>query len=250
MHACRTSRQNQQLLERMQGAVQGNMGAAVLLRESLEDASVHVREFAWQWHLRVVHHAASWLEIETRRTAGLELLSALSQLGDRQAILSAVHGLRSSLSSCREAAVHILGQGALQSNPLAAMALEMCVRDEDKDLTTTEKILKAKDVVSTSSLDITHAFDVNLSASESESLTERSETGQELEVIHEVRQRIETEGSLSKANMDVGVVNRSPQGCARLQTMKPSIPPLTTPARTSRTCRRARRNRLSTKRPG
>ena len=149
--------------------------------------------------MRVVCNAASWLWGEdARRELGLEILSALAKLGNRDAILAAVDGLQSPSSKCREAAVDILGGGALQEHPLAMIALEMCVRDEDQDMSTEEKILKARHLLSTASRNILHALDAHLEADEEKSFVSQREAEDQRdaapEFVRQVCQRMATEG--------------------------------------------------------
>ena len=181
----------------VQGAVQGNRRAAVLLRASLEDAFLDVRDLAWRWHVRVVRAAASWLGDE-RTDSGLELLTALAQLGDRHALLAAADRLGSSSVICRQAAVDILGEGASQGHPLAVLALAMCIPEADQELEVNERILKAKQSLSTSSRDILHALDGHLEVDALNSIAQR-EAGEQSqqnhhEIVHQALRHLAAEG--------------------------------------------------------
>ena len=181
----------------VQGAVQGNRRAAVLLRASLEDVFLDVRDLAWRWHVRVVRAAASWLGDE-RTDSGLELLTALAQLGDRHALLAAADRLGSSSVICRQAAVDILGEGASQGHPLAVLALAMCIPEADQELEVNERILKAKQSLSTSSRDILHALDGHLEVDALNSIAQR-EAGEQSqqnhhEIVHQALRHLAAEG--------------------------------------------------------
>ena len=163
---------------------------------------MHVRDVARRWHMRVVCSAALWLQGEDpKRETGFEILAALAKLGDRDAIIAAVQALKSLSQSCRQAGVDILGHGArAQAHPLACMALAMCVADGDQDLPTSEQIAKARQLLSLSSRDISHALDVHLesvensSPSEAEEPEEHDHTGRTQELLQHLRQHLIAEG--------------------------------------------------------
>lgn len=214
------------------GALRGSREAAIALRGCLEDASVHVRDVARRWHMRVVCSAALWLQGEDpKRETGFEILAALAKLGDRDAIIAAVQALKSLSPSCRQAGVDILGHGArAQAHPLACMALAMCVADGDQDLPTSEQIAKARQLLSLSSRDISHALDVHLesvensSPSEAEEPEEHHHTGRTQELLQHLRQHLIAEGIAKAVRVILETAVEDPEPLTGDRTTFPRLP--------------------------
>ncbi|CAE7901852.1 unnamed protein product [Symbiodinium necroappetens] len=214
------------------GALRGSREAAIALRGCLEDASVHVRDVARRWHMRVVCSAALWLQGEDpKRETGFEILAALAKLGDRDAIIAAVQALKSLSPSCRQAGVDILGHGArAQAHPLACMALAMCVADGDQDLPTSEQIAKARQLLSLSSRDISHALDVHLesvensSPSEAEEPEEHDHTGRTQELLQHLRQHLIAEGIAKAVRVILETAVEDPEPLTGDRTTFPRLP--------------------------
>eukprot|EP00439_Symbiodinium_sp_Y106_P077812 s4095_g16.t1 len=213
------------------GALRGSRDAAIALRGCLEDASLHVRDAARRWHRRVVCSAALWLEgDDPKRETGLEILAALAKLGDRDAIVAAVQALKSLSPSCRKAGVDVLGQGAqAQAHPLASMALAMCVADVDQELQASEQIAKARQLLSVSSRDISHAFDAHLET-DVESLSfpneaeEHGHTGRVQELLQRLRQHWAEEGIAKAVFIILETAVEHPEALTGDRTTCPGLP--------------------------
>ncbi|OLQ04254.1 hypothetical protein AK812_SmicGene12651 [Symbiodinium microadriaticum] len=182
--------------------------------------------------MRVVCSAALWLQGEDpKRETGFEILAALAKLGDRDAIIAAVQALKSLSPSCRQAGVDILGHGArAQAHPLACMALAMCVADGDQDLPTSEQIAKARQLLSLSSRDISHALDVHLesvensSPSEAEEPEEHHHTGRTQELLQHLRQHLIAEGIAKAVRVILETAVEDPEPLTGDRTTFPRLP--------------------------